>query len=690
MMLWLDTETYCEVPIQNGTYKYTRACEVMIVTYAIDDGPVKLWDRTAEQRMPGDLLAALTNPSQPITAHNAMFDRNVLRYGLGEAGIDVPIPRWRCTMAQALAHGLPGGLDPLCGIMGVEAADAKHQGGKRFIHLFCKPQPANRKLRRATRLTHPKEWQAFRTYAAADISAMREVARKLPAWNWQPADIAMYHLDQRINDRGFYVDVPFATAAIRAVDDEQKRIAKRVSDATNGAVASATQRDALLYHILSEHGVDLPDMQKDTLERRINDPDLPAEVRELLSLRLSASTSSTAKYASLLRGLSNDHRMRGTLQFNGAARTRRWAGRTFQPQNMPRQYMKPAFLEMITEAVKAGCEHLLLPDVMDALRQSIRSCLIAAPGRKLVIADLANIEGRVAAWFAGEEWKLKAFRDYDAGIGPDLYKISYASTFGVSIEDVGYFERQIGKVCELMLQYGGGVGAFITGAAAYGIDLNEMADAAEPGIPADVREEAEDMFDWFLEQNHNTFGLTRRVFVVCDCLKRMWRRRHPGIVALWAQLQASAVTAIENQGNTISCGMFSFRRDNAWLKVTLPSGSVMCYPSPRVINSGVNYMGVNPYSRKWSRIKTYPGKWLENFTQAFAGDILKANLPAIEAEGYEPVMLVHDEDVTETPDTPEFSVARLIELMTTVPAYAKGLPLAAAGREGNFYRKEKD
>lgn len=689
-MLWIDTETYCEVPITNGTYKYTRACEVMIVTYAIDDGPVKLWDRTAGQFMPGDLLAALTNPNQPITAHNAMFDRNALRYGLGEHDFDIPISRWRCTMAQALAHGLPGGLDPLCDILGIEAADAKHKGGKRFIHLFCKPQPANRKIRRATRHTHPKEWKEFCDYAIADISAMREVARKLPTWNWQPSDIAMYHLDQRINDRGFYVDVPFATAALRAVDDEQKRIAKKVFDKTKEKVESATQRDALLYYILSEHGVDLPDMQKDTLERRINDPDLPDAVKELLRLRLAASTSSTAKYASLLRGLSDDHRMRGTLQFNGAARTRRWAGRTFQPQNLPRQYMQPEFLEMIPEAVKAGCEHLVLPDVMDAMRQSIRSCLIAAPGRKLVIADLANIEGRIAAWFAGEEWKLQAFRDYDAGIGPDLYKVSYASAFGVGIEDVGYLQRQIGKVMELMLQYGGGVGAFITGAAAYGIDLNEMADAAEPSIPADVKAEAEKMFDWWIGEKKPTYGLTRRVFVVCDCLKRMWRRRHPNLVALWPQIHEAASDAIENQGNTFDCGRFTFRRDGAWLKVTLPSGSVMCYPSPRVLNDKISYMGVNPYSRKWSRIGTYGPKFLENFTQSFAGDILKANLPAIEAEGYEPVTLVHDEDVTETPDTPEFSAARLVELIATVPSCAKGLPLAAAGREGKFYRKEKN
>ncbi len=691
-MIWLDTETYNDAPIKHGTYKYTSTCEPMIVTWAYNDGPVRCWDATAGEPMPADLDYLLDDPSEPISAHAAMFDRNVLRYGLKR---DIPITRWRCTMVKAMAHGMPGGLDLLCDILKIPTDLAKHKAGRTLLMLFCKPRPKNSALRRATAKSHPAEWQEFLSYAGADITAMREVDRKLPTWNWRPEDIAMWHLDQVINDRGLCVDVPFAEAAIAAVAREQKRLAKRTQDNTNEAVQSATQRDQMLIHIVKEYGIELPDLQMDTLERRIADLSLPVELRELLAIRLQASSTSTSKYNSLLRGVQPDGRLRGTLQFNGAARTRRPAGRMFQPTNLPRPDLKNDEIDFAIDTILAGAEDLIFPDVMRVARNAVRGAIIAPPGKKLTVADLANIEGREGAWFGGEAWKLQAFMDNDAGIGPDLYVVAYSKAFGVEPEVVirdkeqgTGLMRQIGKVMELMLQYEGGVGAWVTGAITYGIDLDKLAEVAFPSIPADVLAEAKGMYDWTIKQKRPTFGLSEQVFIVLDSLKRMWRRQQPGIVTLWADLKETAAKAICQPGNTFTCGLLKIRRDAAWLRIQLPSGNALCYPSPRIDDGGgISYMGINNYTKKWQRIGTYGGKFLENICQGFAGDLLRHNWPAIEAAGYEIVLTVYDEDVTETPDTPEFNATALAKLVATVPPYATGLPLSAAGFEAYRYRK---
>lgn len=703
-MIWFDSETFSKTPIKWGSYRYTSTCELMIATYAFDDGPVHCWDRTAGEPMPGDLAYALDDDSELITAHNAMFDRNVLRYALG---INVPIPRWRCSMVKALAHGLPGGLDILCAALGVPADLRKHKSGRALMHLFCKPRPKNSIIERATRETHPTEWAQFLEYAKADVPAMREVDHKLPTWNFVDSELALWHLDQKINDRGICVDVSFAEAAIAAVGREQKRLAKRTQALTNEQVQSTTQRDQLLAHIIGEYGIDLPNMQMDTLERRLNDPDLPRELHELLSIRLAASSTSTSKYSAVVRAVQDDGRVRGTLQFAGAARTRRWAGRTIQPHNYPRPDLSTEDIDFGIEAVKAKAEDLLLDDVMGLLRNACRGMIIAPPDRKLVIADLANIEGRDAAWMAGEAWKVQAFRNFDAGTGHDLYKLAYAKAFGIRPEDVNKLMRQIGKVMELMLQYGGGVGAFITGAATYGIDLDAMADAAIGGIPNDVFEEARSMWDWTLDQKRPTFGLSQHVFQVCDSLKRLWRRAHPAIESIWPALEEAARMAINHPGTTFDCseftrrpdgshrplqvpfGMFKLRRDGAWLRLRLPSGNCLCYPSPQVSENGkISYMGMNQYTKKWSRIYTYGGKIFENICQGFAGDVLKHGMVLWEEQGYETVLTVHDEGVTETPDTDDYNAPALARVMATVPSYAEGLPLAAAGFECKRYRKE--
>jgi DNA polymerase len=684
--LWIDFETFSAVPIKNGTHAYMEGVEILLTAWALDDGPVSVVDDAHGEPRPRELTDALADPQVQLAAHNTAFDRNVLRY----TGTDTPISRWHDTMVKALAHGLPGSLGDLCDILAVPTDKAKDKAGKQLIQLFCKPRPKNMKMRRATRDTHPGDWSRFVEYAGLDIEAMRAVDAKLPGWNYAGNELALWHLDQAINDRGVLVDIGLAHAAIRAAERAKDSLAVRAQDLTSGDVRAATQRDRLIAHILQAYDIEVPDLKTSTIEKLLDkSTGLPPVLVELLNVRLQASKTSTSKYTTLVKGVSRDGRLRGTLQFDGAARTGRWAGRLFQPQNLPRPSLKQNVIELGVDALKADCEDLLFDNVMELTSSAVRGCIVAPDGKKLVVADLSNIEGRMIAWLAGEEWKLQAFRDFDRGKGADLYKLAYAKAFAVSPESVSKDQRQIGKVMELMLGYEGGVGAFLTGAATYGIDLDAMAGAALPSIPADVVAEADRYLAARAKRQDGSFGLSSKTFIACDSLKRLWRRAHPAVSAFWPALADAAMMAVIQPGVTQRCRGLVLRRDGAWLRIQLPSGRALCYPAPQVDDTGkLSYMGVNQYSRKWSRLKTYGGKLAENVTQAAARDVLAASMPAIEAAGYQIVLTVHDEVLTEAPDAPEFNALHLAGLMATNPPWADGLPLAAAGFEARRYRKE--
>lgn len=703
-ILWGDLETFCNIPINNGTHAYAEGVEVMLFAWAIGDESVNVWDLTAGEPIPSRLRKAIADPDTLLFFHNSHFDRTVLRHAMPE--LAPPIERWRDTMVQALAHSLPGALGALCEVLGVPQDKAKDKEGKSLIQLFCKPRPKNSKLRRATSKTHPAEWQRFVAYAGLDIEAMREVYKRLPKWNYQGAELALWHRDQRINDRGVCMDVQLAKAAIEAVDLEQKRMAKRTQIMTDGEVQAATQRDAMIKHIVESYGVELPDMQRSTLERRIADPDLPSPVKELLAIRLQASTTSTSKYKSLMKGISADGRLRGTLQFCGASRTGRWAGRLFQPQNLPRPTLKQERIDEGIEALKSGCADLLFDNVMELTSSALRGCIMAPTGKKLVVSDLSNIEGRKLAWLAGEAWKLDAFRAYDTLVldeygapiwdaaakdykrrGPDLYKLAYAKAFNITPEEVTKYQRQIGKVMELGLGFGGGVAAFLTFALVYGLDLEELAAAAMPNIPRDVQREAKSWYDESVKRKA-TYGLSERVFIACDSLKRLWRRAHPETCDFWYQLERTVRAAIATPKKTLYCGYVKVRRDGAWLRIQLPSGRALCYPSPSIEKGNITYMGINSYSRKWQRLKTYGGKLVENVTQAAARDVLAGNMPRIENAGYSIVLTVHDEVICEAPDTDDYTDAALSSLLSTNPEWAPDIPLNAGGFEAYHYRKD--
>ena len=687
--LWFDTETFSECDLKaHGTPRYAehKSTSIMVAQWAVDDGePVVVDCGVTAHHIP--VFDLLKNPAVTITAHNAMFDRTQLRECWG---LDIPVERWRCTMAQALAHGLPGSLDKLGQVLGLPADERKDKRGRELIQLFCKPRPANSILRRATRDTHPAEWAEFLEYSRQDIITMRALHGKLPVWNMREPELSLWHLDQRINDRGFAVDMPLVHAAIAANESEKARLKGAVHDATDGEVSGPSKRDELLRYLLEEHGVTLPDMRADTLRRRMEDPELPESVKLLISLRLEATKTSTAKYKSLLAMTSADGRMRNTMQFCGAQRTGRWAHRGPQPGNMPRPTagFDEELQELAVAAIKGGYVEVL-GDTMQITSNCIRGAIVAPPGRKLVVSDLANIEGRGLAFLAGEEWKLQAFRDYDAGTGPDLYKLAYARSFGVHHSTVGKgLQRQIGKVQELMLGYEGGVGAYLTGAATYNIDLDVMAEAVHRTASPEALAAAQGMHAWVVKKGHSTFGLSADTYVACELLKASWRAAHPATVALWARAKEAVTGAICNPGVTFDIGAhLKARRDGAWLRIRLPSGRYLCYLQPRVDEAGeITYVGVNQYTRQWGRLKTYGGKLVENATQALARDLMAVNMPEIERQGFNILLSIHDELITET--GPHGSAEHLSALMSRRPEWAPGLPLAAAGFECYRYRKD--
>jgi DNA polymerase len=724
MDLYLDLETYSTEPITRGSYRYAQQVEILLFAWAIDDEPVRVEDMTRGDPLPLELFEALSDPTVNLIAHNSMFDRVQLAHDHRTEAIPMPIGRWQDTMVQALAHSLPGALGELCDVLRVDGESAKLDEGRELIHLFCKPRKDGG---RNDWGSHPAEWARFIYYAGRDIDAMRACRKRMPRWNLSDREVAFWQLDQAINDRGIGMDIELATKAVAACATEKLDLAAQAYTLTDGRVESATKRAQVIREVLEQHGVALPDLRKATLETRINDENLPQGVRELLRVRLQASTSSVSKFQAVL----NSHvggRLMGTKQFCGAGRTGRWAGRLFQPDNLPLPSDTAENIAIEIDSIKAGAIHLLSDNVMKSCSNALRGLIVPRPGNKLVVADLSNIEGRDQAWLAGEEWKLQAFRDYDAGTGPDLYKLAYANSFGISPDDVDKQQRQVGKVQELALGFEGGVAAYCTFAEAYSIDLDEMAERAWGHIPGVILGQANIMLDWHRSRKRNPpvqLGLAERTWLVCESFKIGWRAAHPNIKVMWRRLQEAYRTAVAVPGKTFKVGQhLGVRRDGAWLRIILPSGRSLCYPSPSVrekddlcahcdgtgniqvdgfaldcphcegtgktqsSNGSLSYYGRDGYSKKWRRIHTYGGKLFENVCQAVARDVLAWNMPAIEQAGYQIVLTVHDEVVCEAPKIDTFNVEHLSSLLAKNQAWCADMPLAAAGFEGLRYRKD--
>lgn len=641
-MIYIDFETYNTHDIRLvGTYKYVETCQILLMAYAFDDEPVQLWDATTDEPFPVNLTDRLYG-DEPITAHNANFDRLVLEYA---HCLPTAISRWRCTMAKAYSLSLPGALGNLGAALGLPEAMLKMTDGKKLIQRFCTPAPSNHKADRYDRHSHPEAWDIFKEYAMQDVDAMRHIDSLLPEWNYSGSELALWHLDQKINDRGFRVDVELAEAAIKAADKAQEQLAAEIDMLTGGKVTRATQRDKLLQHLMDEYDFAMDGLTKADVEAALNSDSVLDPVKRILVVRQKASKTSVSKYEKVLKTVSTDGRLKGTLQFDGAGRTRRWGGRMFQPQNIARPKVSNDEVNAAIAAFKGNYADMIYDNVMAMASNCLRGLIVAGPGKKLVVSDLSAIEGRVIAWLAGEKWKLEAY-----GRGEDLYVLAYAKAFHLSPTSVTGDQRQIGKVMELALGFQGSKGAFIMMASGYGLELPE-----------------------------------KQIFP----LVQAWRQSNPNIVKLWYKVEEAAIAAVRTPDTSFKAGRLIFRCIKNWLLMKLPSGQVICYFRPSLDEEGkLRYWGQNQTTRKWEEMHTYGGKLVENATQSVARDILANAMPHAERYGYKIVLTVHDELVCETPDKGSWSVKELSEVLSAPPPWAEGLPLAAAGFEALRYRKD--
>jgi len=663
-----------------GIAKYCQGAEVIMAQWAIDNNPVIVEDLTAYKPSWGLIQAA--EQADEIWAHGAEFDRAVLEttswWPL------VPLENWRCTMAMARMHGLPGGLDKLCEVFKIPQESAKDKRGKALIQVFCIPKADGTYN---DRHSHPKEWQEFLSYGGTDVTAMRCVYRDTPKWNATPRMWAFWHLDQRMNARGVAMDLKLAQGAVDATTKAKKRMAARTVELSEGEVET-TQQVARLRAYMEIYGVSLPDLTAATVERRLEDETLPEHIKELLRVRQQASKASTAKYQRVLNQ-QVDERLRNLLVFCGA-RPGRWAGRTLQPHNLPRpKHEQWDIAHAITRFHDGTIESYAPDDILGLASSALRGLLIAAPGCKLVVSDLANIEGRIIAWVAGETWKLEAFAAFDRKEGPDLYKMAYARTFNIDPQEIGDEDqrRQIGKVMELALQYYGGVGAFCSMAETYGLRLESLAESAWPVIPRDFKSLAQAGWHKAVKRKR-TYGLEERIWTVCHALVLMWRAAHPAICNFWETLDSACKMATKVKGKEYKVGPhISVSRIANWLRIRLPSGRYLCYPAPRGDDYTSSFLGVDTYTRQWKRISTYSGKRTQNIAEGIGVDVLMDGLLAADEEGYNPVLSVHDEAITEPPDEERYGEKGLSAILVGSSLWADGLPLAAKGFTTYRYRK---
>ena len=757
--LFLDTETFSGVDLKKvGAYAYAEhpTTEIMICTYAIDEGRVQTWDATESPTMPRELRKALRQVSRKkakiVMANGLLFDRLVIRE---KWGIDLPVSQIEDTMIMAFRHALPGSLDMQCQVLGVDAEHAKDKAGKALIKRFCKPTPKTYKIRRYTRETHPEEWAKFLRYAALDIIAMREVYWRIPDWGNTPKEDEILLIDQLINDRGFYVDVDLANAAIKAVQAHKEELKEEAWERFGGKL---TGNDFLPILRDIAPAFTIHNAQKSTLNDLLEDPDFPDEGKALIEMRLGASSTASTKYNPLVNGLSADGRRRGCLQYGGAKRTLRWAGKGFQPQNLARgEYSDDhegkikrregesdvsfwVRSHMLTNGINSllrGTAHWAY-DISKLTASTVRGCIIPAKGKKFVVADYSNVEGRGLAWIAGEKTALMVFK-----AGRDIYCETAGKMFGL---DPDYIKanrkdlRQIGKACELGLGYGGGVAAFLQFAKNLGLDLYTMADVMKGTFPDHIWAAAKRGYEYARineakrppkpgkKDERPTYILPKNVWLTCDAIKRMWREAHPKTVAFWAELEDAVLCAIRNPGKAYWAGAnvrpdgrkalkivrtkakhdptFDEERDDPdaagwWLKIELPSGRIMSYPGialsvtteidedtgKKRTSTRIKYQGENQTTRQWGFQYTYGGKLTENIVQALCRDILAWSMPGVEAAGYEIVLSVHDELITEVPDTDDYTTEELCALMCDLPVWAKGFPLAAEGDIMYRYRK---
>ena len=643
--LSIDIETYSSENLAKcGVYRYCQSpdFEILLFGYSVDGGPVKVVDLASGETIPDEIICAIVDDKVIKWAFNAQFERICLsRYLGGSVGTYMDPASWRCTMVWAATLGLPLSLEGVGAVLGLEKQKLKE--GKDLIRYFCTPA----KAKDGTTFRHfstdaPDKWETFKAYNLRDVETEMAIQKKLAKFPVDESEWINYHLDQRINDRGIMLDMTMVHQAI-ACDDQFKRTHMEQARSVTGL--ENPNSPAQLKEWLAERGVEADSLSKAAVLQMLEEAD--GEVELALSLRQELAKSSVKKYTAMESVVGTDSRARGLIQFYGANRTGRYAGRLIQVQNLPQNHLPD--LETVRTLIREGqfdTVELLYDSVPMVLSELIRTAFVPKPGHRFFVADFSAIEARVIAWIAGEEWRQEVF----AG-GGDIYCASASQMFHVPVEKHGVngHLRQKGKIAELALGYGGSVGA-----------LKAMG-ALNMGVP---EEELKPLVD-------------------------AWRLANPNIVRLWWDVDRAASTCVREK-TTTECRGIKFIYQSGMMFVVLPSGRRLVYVKPRMGvnrygNESVTFEGVGE-QKKWLRLESYGPKFVENIIQATARDILAEAMLRLDAHGYKIVMHVHDEAVIEAPaDT---SLEDICEVMGQTPTWAKGLLLRADGYICDFYKKD--
>lgn len=643
-ILEIDIETYSDVDlIKCGVYAYadSPAFEVLLFAYSFDGGETQVVDLVQGEELPGEVGDAIFDGAVVKTAFNANFERICLSKHFGK---QLSPESWHCSAVQVAMLALPRSLEDVGTVLGLEQQKMKE--GKDLIRYFCmpcKPTKANGGRTRNLPCHAPEKWELFKTYCIRDVDVEKGIRRKLQHFPIPESEIELYRLDQKINDRGVLVDRELVRQAVSCDLLYKDVVTKRAYELTGLENPNSV---AQIKSWLGKNGVEMESLSKKAVTGLIEESD--GEVQELLRLRLLMAKTSVKKYEAIERSVCSDGRVHGLLQFYGANRTGRWAGRLVQVQNLPQNHIPD--LELARSLVKQGRfedVELLYDSTPNVLSELIRTAFIPKPGCRFVVADFSAIEARVLAWLSGEKWRLEVFASHGK-----IYEASASAMFHVPIEEItkGSPLRQKGKISELALGYGGSVGALTSmGALDMGLKEEEL-----------------------------------------PSLVSAWRSANPHITKFWWDVDAAAAKTFTEKKKT-RVGKITFEYKSGILFAELPSGRRLAYVKPRIVvnrfgRNGLTYEGIGE-SGKWCRIETYGPKLVENIVQGTARDILAEAMLGLKKKGFAIVMHVHDEAVLEVPEGFS-SVEEVCGIMAQQPRWAEDLPLRADGYECAFYKKD--